>query len=147
MSAKCGKFPKGKGKVLEIFLEVIDIAFWTLFDGFKEIVFALYKIAGAVVEQLRILLVYRIKIPFLSKAFEDETGLPFTLVNLATYAMSFVLYPGQKMNPSDKLRSVLNHMRSFKKENMDMKAVLGRTNTKENTTTNEKYHHKRKQRR
>jgi hypothetical protein len=138
LSGKCGKFLKDKGKVLDIFLEVVGSAFWTLFDGFKEIVFALYKVAGAVIGQLRILLEYRIKIPFLSKAFEDETGLPFTLVNLATYVMAFVLCLGQKTNPADKLRPVLNYMRSFKKENMDMKAVLGWTMTNEEITSNEK---------
>lgn len=59
-------------------------------------------------------------------------------MNLATYVMSFVLCLGQKINPADKLRPVLNYMRSFKKENMDLKAVLGWTTTNENTTTNEK---------
>lgn len=88
------QIPQDKGKILDIFLEAVGSAFWTLFDEFKEIVFALYKIAGAVIGQLRILLEYRIKIPFLSKTFEDEMGLPFTLVNLATYVMLFVLCLG-----------------------------------------------------
>ena len=132
IESKCGKIINNPTKLLEALFDIAGSAFWTLFDGLKEIVLAVYKVLGAALKQFRVLLDYHVKIPFLSKAFEDQTGLPFTLVNVATYFVAFVFCLGREKNPADTIRPVLNLLRSLKKEDVDIKRALGWVNGKEN---------------
>ena len=125
LKKKCGRFLSDRDKILDIFLEVASDAFWTIFDAIKEIILAAYKVAGKVIAQMRILLEFPMKIPFLSRTFEDETGLPFSLVNLGTYLLSFIMCLGRKTNPSDTIRPVVSYMKSLTREDLDLKRAFG----------------------
>jgi hypothetical protein len=125
VKAKYKLIKEDSSKAFDYLMELMGNLLWTAFDAVKELIFAIYRIIGAVLKQFKIIIEFAMKIPFVSKLFEQETGLDFSIVNIFTYALAFVSCMGRTKNPAVGLRKALKFLQSFTEQDLDIKSKLG----------------------
>src|SRR5690606_14942485 len=91
----------------------------------KHIVLAIYDIISKVLQQIRNLLGETITIPFISRMFEDMTGMKFSILNVGSYIFANILAMFTDFNPAPSLNRLLESIKNITATSVDLKRRLG----------------------